>query len=147
MHLCNLTFFRFAMSSFKLKYIGGKLGWTHRLNFARHFYTCFNNFNKASSTRIRFCFKTEFFSSIWPIVHTYLLKTVTGENASFQKRSLEWRFLKRLFAVLVWMNYCKMEVLENIISQFQIPVNAHASIKDDTILSYYYFFVWTGKND
>ena len=48
---------------------------------------------------------------------------------------------------ILWMNYCKMEVLENIISQFQIPVNAHASIKDDTVLSYYFVFVWTGKND
>ena len=45
------------------------------------------------------------------------------------------------------MNYCKMEVLENIISQFQVPVNAHASIKDDTVLSYYFVFVWAGKND
>ena len=34
------------------------------------------------------------FSTVWPTVHTYLVKTVT-ENTSFQKRSPEWRFLKR----------------------------------------------------
>ena len=32
---------------------------------------------------------------VWPTVHRYSVKTVT-ENASFQKRSPEWRFLKML---------------------------------------------------
>ena len=34
-------------------------------------------------------------------VHTYLVKTVT-ENAAFQKRSSEWRFLKRRLLIFVW---------------------------------------------
>ena len=75
-------------------------------------YTRFNIFNKASSTRIRFCLKMKTFPPVWLPVHTYSPKTV-GENASFQKRSPEWRFLKCLFAVLMWMNYCKVEVFEN----------------------------------
>ena len=33
-----------------------------------------------------------FFSPAWPTVQTYPIKTIT-ENASFQKRSPEWRFL------------------------------------------------------
>ena len=43
-------------------------------------------------TSIRFCLKTETFSSdsVWPTSHTYAVKTVT-ENASFQKRCSEWR--------------------------------------------------------
>ena len=197
MHLCNLTFLRFAMGSFKLKSVGGKLGRMPRQNFAQHsqawihtgfhcfteigqifhnweierwnnppickasfeengtgqypvwitqkpkkvdfrelksqkfsgetcpqtlaprwgdrsvcildtrliLYTRFNVFNKASSTRIRICFKMKTFPPVWLPVHTYSLKTV-GENASFQKRSPEWRFFKCLFAVLMWMNYC-----------------------------------------
>ena len=40
-----------------------------------------------------FVWKRRYFSLVWPTVHTYLVKTVT-ENASFQKRSPEWRFLK-----------------------------------------------------
>ena len=42
------------------------------------------------STRIRY-----FFFLVWPTIFTYQVKTVT-ENASFQKRSSEWRFLKTL---------------------------------------------------
>ena len=37
--------------------------------------------------------KRKYFSPVWSTVHTYSLKTVT-ENASFQKRSPEWRLLK-----------------------------------------------------
>ena len=51
---------------------------------------------KAPSTRIRFCLKTEIFSSVWPFVYTYPVKMVT-EKTSFQKRSPEWRFLKTPF--------------------------------------------------
>lgn len=35
-----------------------------------------------------------FFSSVWPTVRTYPVKAVT-ENGSFEKRSPEWRFLKK----------------------------------------------------
>lgn len=65
--------------------------------------TCYHHFNcksclslqhnaaqgPASSTRVRFCFKTDiFFLRFWPTVHTYPIKTVT-ENGSFQKSSSE----------------------------------------------------------
>ena len=46
------------------------------------------------STRIHFCLKTKIVV-VWPTVHTYSVKTIT-ENASFQKRFPEWRFLKTL---------------------------------------------------
>ena len=39
--------------------------------------------------------KRLFYSPVWPTINTYLVKTVT-QNASFQKRSPEWRFLKTL---------------------------------------------------
>ena len=37
--------------------------------------------------------------------------------------------------------------LKTITSRAQIPVNAHAPIKDGTVSSHYCAFVWTGKND
>ena len=37
----------------------------------------------------------DFSAPVWPTVHTHSVKTVT-ENASFQKRSIERRFLKTL---------------------------------------------------
>ena len=43
----------------------------------------------------------DFSAPVWPTVHTHSVKTVT-ENASFQKRSLERRFLKTLLLVYVW---------------------------------------------
>ena len=58
--------------------------------------------HKKNFKKIGFCPSTPirrrkriFYSPVWPTINTYLVKTVT-QNASFQKRSPEWRFLKTL---------------------------------------------------
>lgn len=79
----------------------------------------------APSSRIRFCLRTKIFSPVQPTVHTHPVKTVI-ENESFRKRSPEWGFFK---------------------TQFWVPGNAHAPIKDGTVFSHYCVFEWTDKND
>ena len=50
----------------------------------------------------QFLFKNgDFFPPVWPIVHTYPVKTVT-ENALYRKRSPELRFLKTRLIVYLW---------------------------------------------
>ena len=46
-----------------------------------------------------FVWKRRYFPLVWPTVHTYPVKTIT-ENASFQKRSPERKFLKTLASCL-----------------------------------------------
>ena len=53
-----------------------------------------------------FLFEIRFIFSVWPIVHTYSVETVT-KNASFKKRSPEGRVLKTPYS-FEWM---KTEVL------------------------------------
>jgi len=43
-----------------------------------------------------FVWKRNFFFADWPLVHSYPVKTV-NENATFRKRSPEWKFLKTPF--------------------------------------------------
>ena len=50
---------------------------------------------KAPSKCIRFCLKTDIFSS-GLAYHPHGKKKTVTENASFRKRSLEWRFLRTL---------------------------------------------------
>ena len=53
--------------------------------------------SKASSTHMHFRLKRNFYSTDWPAVHKYKVKTVT-ENATFQIRSQERKFLNTLFS-------------------------------------------------
>ena len=92
-----------------------------------------------------FARKRIFFSPVWPTVHTCLLKTVT-ENVSFKNRSRERKFLRRRFAVLMWMGENKeFEKTIACTSRCWIPVNVHAPIKDCTepFFTHYCVFVWT----
>ena len=103
-----------------------------------------NGHIKASSTCIPFCLKTEIFSLVWPTtVHTYPVKTVT-ENASFQKRFPEWRFLKTPTSRLR-VNGRKRRFSNKMMS-YIIYLQHNAC----TILSYFHcfsFYVWTDENN
>ena len=68
---------------------------------------------KASFTRIRFCLKTEIFSLRFGVPSTRIrLKTVI-ENASFEKRSPVWRFLKTPFCCTRACEWVRTEGSEN----------------------------------
>ena len=88
-----------------------------------------------------FLFENGDFSSVWPTVHTYPVKTVT-RKASFQKRSTVWRCLNVL---LYSFGRIKRRLSKTITSWSWIPVNAHAPIKDGTVYSC--MLVWPGKTN
>ena len=96
-------------------------------------------FTKAPLThRIRFRMKAEISSPVWPTgVHTYPVKTAFNENASFQKFSTEWRFLKMPICCIRVRGWNR-RFLITITSRCWIPLCAY---------SHQCAFVWKGKDD
>ena len=83
----------------------------------------------------------DFFSSVWPTVHTYPVKT--GYQKRIISKTLSSVEMFDRLAVLSWED--KTKVFENDTSRSWIPVNAHAPIKDGTVYSW--MLVWTDKTN
>lgn len=82
--------------------------------------------------------KAEISSPVWPTgVHTYPVKTAFNENASFQKFSTEWRFLKMPICCIRVRGWNR-RFLITITSRCWIPLCAY---------SHQCAFVWKGKDD
>ena len=56
-------------------------------------------------------------------------------------------FKSELFSCLPKVEQVIKSYKEPLTSQCWIPVNAHAPIKDGTVVSHYCVFMWLGKND
>ena len=82
-----------------------------------------------------------YFSDIWP-------KILRLPNFNILLQLVLTKFFKsELFSCLPKVDQVIKSCKEPLTSQCWIPVNAHAPIKDGTVVSHYCVFMWLSKND